>query len=119
MNFRTLSTLRMCPFLLVLLIAACRNNPDHAPTSNKGIPVEEALKSFALEPGFKIELLAAEPLVSDPVDMEIDEYGRLYVVEMHGYPLDKSGSGKIKLLSDTDGDGKMDKSIVFADGLVL
>lgn len=80
---------------------------------------KEALSTFELEPGFKIELLADEPLISDPVDMEIDEFGRLYVVEMHGYPLDKGGSGKIKLLSDTNGDGRMDKSIVFAEGLTL
>ena len=69
--------------------------------------------------GFKIEMIASEPLISDPVDMEIDEYGRLYVIEMHGYPLDKSGSGNIILLSDTDGDGKMDKRTVFKEGLVL
>jgi putative membrane-bound dehydrogenase-like protein len=75
--------------------------------------------SFELDPGFKIELIASEPLIADPVDMEIDEYGRLYVVEMHGYPLDKSGSGKIKLVSDSDGDARMDKSIVFADHLTL
>ena len=42
-----------------------------------------------------------------------------YVVEMPGYPLDKSGTGKIKILTDTDGDGTMDKSTLFADGLVL
>ncbi|MFC4873354.1 PVC-type heme-binding CxxCH protein [Negadavirga shengliensis] len=66
-----------------------------------------------------MELIASEPLIADPVDMEIDELGRLYVVEMHGYPLDVSGTGKIKLLSDTDGDGVMDKSVVFADSLIL
>src|SRR5258708_6552298 len=63
--------------------------------------------------------MASERVISSPVDMEIDEYGRLYVVEMHGYPLDKSGTGVIKLLSDTNGDGRMDKSTVFADGLTL
>ncbi|WP_373494364.1 PVC-type heme-binding CxxCH protein [Aquiflexum sp.] len=81
--------------------------------------LENALQTFELEDGFQIELIAGEPLISDPVDMEIDEYGRMYVVEMHGYPLDLSGSGKIKLLSDTNGDGKMDQSIVFADSLKL
>ena len=81
--------------------------------------LEYALETFELEEGFQIELIAGEPLISDPVDMEIDEFGRLYVVEMHGYPLDLSGSGKIKLLSDTDGDGIMDKSVVFAEGLML
>ncbi len=83
------------------------------------MPPEKALGTFQLEPGFKIELVASEPLVADPVAMEIDENGRMYVVEMHGYPLDKSGTGKIKLLTDTNGDGRMDKSIVFADGLML
>jgi putative membrane-bound dehydrogenase-like protein len=81
--------------------------------------LEQALDTFELEEGFQIELIAGEPLISDPVDMEIDEFGRLYVVEMHGYPLDLSGSGKIRLLSDTDGDGVMDESIVFAEGLKL
>ncbi len=94
-------------------------NTEKIKYENGALPPEEAVKTFELEPGFTLELVAAEPLVADPVDMEIDEYGRLYVVEMHGYPLDKSGNGKIKLLSDEDGDGKMDKSIVFADRLVL
>lgn len=80
---------------------------------------EAALSTFELPAEFKIELLAAEPLLGDPVDMEIDEFGRLYVVEMPGYPLDKSGSGTIRLLSDQDGDGRMDSSTVFADQLIL
>jgi putative membrane-bound dehydrogenase-like protein len=58
-------------------------------------------------------------MVADPVDMEIDEYGNFYVVEMHGYPLDKSGSGKIILLKDMNSDGQMDQRTVFAEGLVL
>ncbi len=111
--------LHTCLCLAVLLMAAGCNTGEKIKYTNGAIPPEEALSTFALEPGFKIELIAAEPLVADPVDMEIDEYGRLYVVEMHGYPLDKSGSGKIKLLTDTDGDGRMDKSTVFADQLVL
>lgn len=82
-------------------------------------PPDRAVATFQIEPGFQVELLASEPLVASPVDMEIDEYGRLYVVEMPGYPLDKSGTGRIKLLSDSDGDGKLDKSTVFAEGLVL
>ncbi|WP_209330847.1 PVC-type heme-binding CxxCH protein [Lunatimonas salinarum] len=79
----------------------------------------QSIRSFELMEGFQIELIASEPLVADPVDMEIDEYGRMYVVEMHGYPLDLSGSGKVKLLEDTDGDGVMDRSTVFADSLIL
>lgn len=80
---------------------------------------EDALATFQLPEGFQIELIASEPLISDPVAMEIDERGRLYVVEMHGYPLELSGSGKVVLLTDTDHDGRMDRSQVFADGLVL
>ncbi|HEY5919727.1 MAG TPA: PVC-type heme-binding CxxCH protein, partial [Chryseolinea sp.] len=79
----------------------------------------DPLSTFEIEPGFKIELIASEPLIGDPVDIEIDENGTLYVVEMPGYPLDKSGSGKIKILSDIDGDGRMDKGTVFAENLVL
>jgi len=104
-------------------MTGCQNNTNNiglkSEAANLGIRAEDALSTFELEPGFKIELLAAEPLISDPVDMEIDEYGRLYVVEMHGYPLDKSGTGVIKVLADTNGDGRMDKSTIFAAGLTL
>jgi putative membrane-bound dehydrogenase-like protein len=101
-------------FLLLLVSISCKKSEPYT-----GLLPEEALSTFQLDSRFKVELIASEPLISDPVDMEIDEYGRLYVVEMHGYPLDVSPSGRIKLLSDTDGDGRMDKSIIFADSLVL
>ena len=105
----------LCLFLSIAM-ASCQKSH----TSDNGpVAPEDALATFQLEPGFKIELVAAEPLVSDPVDMEIDEEGRLYIVEMHGYPLDKSGAGQIKLLADSDGDGKLDKSTLFADSLTL
>ena len=96
-------------YVLMTISISCR----------KPTPLEDALSTFELAPGFKIELLASEPLIGDPVDMEIDELGRLYVVEMPGYPLDKSGTGKIKLLTDSDGDGRMDKSTVYAESLTL
>lgn len=78
----------------------------------------DALNSFELHPGFQIDLVAAEPLISDPIDMEIDEDGRLYVLEMHGYPTDQTGTDRIVLLKDSNGDGRMDESVVFADSLV-
>ncbi len=83
------------------------------------VPAKDAVKTFALEPGFKLELVAAEPLVADPVAMEIDENGNMYVVENHGYPLDKTKSSKVKMLRDTDGDGQMDTSTIFADTLMM
>ncbi len=120
---------RLFSLLIIILITVmgCHNTPDDISkknnsdkdTTNYHTAAAKSLSGFELEPGFKIELLASEPLITDPVDMEIDEYGRVYVVEMPGYPLDKSGSGKIKLLTDTNGDGRMDKSTVFADGLLL
>ena len=112
-------------YIIVLALTCIALGPnilsscDSKSALEKKSPAEEALSSFEIADDFKIELIASEPLIGDPVDMEIDEYGRLYVVEMPGYPLDKSGSGKIKLLADTDGDGKMDKSTTFAENLIL
>jgi mono/diheme cytochrome c family protein/glucose/arabinose dehydrogenase len=86
---------------------------------------EQALKSFKLQPGFRIELVAAEPLVQDPVQIVFDPDGRIWVVEMTAYMPDVDGhgetnaSGKIAVLEDTDGDGRMDKRTVFLDGLVM
>ena len=89
---------------------------------------EEALKTFQLEPGLKIELVAAEPLVVDPVAMAFDDQGRLYVVENRGYPgsVKKNSNlpdppaplvGRIARLEDTDGDGRYDKRTEFATDL--
>lgn len=101
---------------LSIFITACGNASANR---TGGVEANDALATFQVADGFKIEMIASEPLISDPVDMEIDEYGRMYVVEMHGYPLDKSGSGKIILLSDGDGDGVMDKRTVFTEDLIL
>lgn len=103
------------PVFLLILMEGCKRR-NKSPFSESA---QTALSSFKLPRGFKIELIAAEPLISDPVDMTIDVKGRMYVVEMHGYPLDLSNSGKIILLRDTNGDGKMDTRTVFADSLVL
>src|SRR5205085_5356750 len=86
------------------------------------------LKTFVLDPNFQIELVAAEPLVQDPVAFEWDASGRLWVVEMRDYPLGIDGKGApggvIKFLTDTDGDGKYDKatdfltSVAFPNGVM-
>ncbi len=81
---------------------------------------DEALATFQLETGFQIELFAAEPDIVDPVDMEIDEYGRIYVVENSAYPLEVDRKlGRVKLLQDLDGDGRPDRATVFADRLTM
>jgi mono/diheme cytochrome c family protein/glucose/arabinose dehydrogenase len=86
---------------------------------------EEALQTFVLPRGFSIELVAAEPLVRDPVAFSFAPDGRLWIAEMCGYMNDLAGSGEgepsgaIVVLADEDGDGRMDARTVFADGLVL
>src|SRR4051812_44979171 len=88
----------------------------------KPLTTAEALKAFDVPPGFRIELVAAEPLVRSPVAMDFDENGRLYVVELRDYnqfvnPKESAIKGCIKLLEDTDGDGVYDKATVFVDDL--
>lgn len=97
--------------IAIFLGASCTQLPN--------VENDISLKQFSLQDGFQIELFVAEPLVQDPVDMEIDEEGRLFVVEMSGYPLDLGRSGRIKQLVDSDNDGVPDQSILFADSLLL
>jgi len=106
-------------FFYLIFILAISMGCNNKPTTPFSKSAEMALSTFTVSEGFKIELIASEPLITDPVDMMIDENGRMYVVVMPGYPLDIKGSGKIMLLTDTDGDGKMDSSAVFAEGLIL
>src|SRR5207248_1475711 len=78
----------------------------------KPLEPDEALRSFRTDQGFHIELAAAEPAVTDPIAGAFDENGRLYVAEMGDYPSPpKEGErpfGRVRLLEDTDGDGKAD-----------
>ena len=89
------------------------------------LSAEEEAKTFSLAPGFRAELVATDPLVQDPVTMTMGSDGRVWVVEMLGYMRDIDGKGatdpigRITVLSDTDGDGRLDKRSVFLDGLVL
>ncbi|MEC7565304.1 MAG: PVC-type heme-binding CxxCH protein [Planctomycetota bacterium] len=84
-------------------------------------PPEDSLKSIQTIPGFKVELVAAEPLVMDPVAFDWGTDGRLWVVEMADYPLglDNKGKpgGRVKYLEDTNNDGKYDKATLFVDHL--
>lgn len=97
--------------------------PDNFPRVPPKEPAE-AIKTFECQHGFSMQLVAAEPLVMDPVDMAYDEDGRGYVVEMRDYPFPEEKNaepkvflGQVRLMMDDDGDGRMDRSTVFADQL--
>ena len=125
---------------LLILIALLSSLPLLAaePTHSKKLeklpslpPVEprDANQTFRTQDGFTMDLLASEPLVTDPVAMVYDENGLAYVVEMNDYPYtDKTTHaawkenttdkpiGRVRVLEDVDGDGKFDKSTIFAEG---
>ncbi len=79
----------------------------------------QAIESFQVLNGFQMVLVAREPDVVDPVDAAFDESGRLWVVEMRGYPYPEEGPklGRVRRLSDNNKDGIFDESVVVADGL--
>ncbi len=83
----------------------------------------EALASFQVRPGFRVQLVAAEPVVIDPVAFDWGADGRLWVVEMRDYPLGLDGKGKpggvVKILHDQDGDGRYDQATVFLDDIAF
>ncbi|PAW76856.1 MAG: dehydrogenase, partial [Pedosphaera sp. Tous-C6FEB] len=96
---------------------------QHAPATTPALSPEAAQAKFTLPPGFEIRLFASEPEVVNPVAMTWDERGRLWVVELYEYPLGakpgEKGRDRIKILEDTDGDGRADKVTVFAEGFSL
>jgi mono/diheme cytochrome c family protein/glucose/arabinose dehydrogenase len=100
-------------------------DPQTLPESSAPLPVDEAMKTIHLPPGYHLELVASEPLIEDPVVIDWDPDGRMWAVEMPGYMRDIKASGELEpigrivVLEDTNADGKMDKRSVFADGLVL
>jgi putative membrane-bound dehydrogenase-like protein len=103
--------------LALTLLAADFNPKPIEPKSPK-----EELATFKVPKGFRVELVASEPEVVDPVAIAFDEDGRLFVAEMRGYPnagvaTGEIHSGKIKLLEDKDGDGVYETSTTYAEGL--
>jgi putative membrane-bound dehydrogenase-like protein len=98
--------------MLVAAVGCGRSGPPYSPA--------DALKTFKIEPGFRIESFVSEPDIRSPVAMEFDENGRIYVVEAPGYPLKMAAKvGGVILLEDTDNDGRPDRRTVFADKLTM
>lgn len=104
----------------IVLSAYGQDEPDYSAELPRVKPLEptEAIQLFEVLPGFHVELVAAEPLIASPVAVAFDEDARLYVVEMRDYSEhDRDRLGRIRLLEDTDGDGRMDRGSTFAEDL--
>ena len=97
--YRRPSVANCCRGLVLLLSGLLFNG-----CGKSGPPYEpkDALKTFRIEPGFRIENFISEPDIRSPAAMEWDEDGRIYVVENPGYPLNPEGKvGRVILLEDT------------------
>lgn len=83
------------------------------------LSVKDAIAKMTLPKGFRVECFASEPDLVNPVSMAIDEKGRVWVTESLEYPRREPGVGRdrVKILEDTNGDGKADKVTIFAEGL--
>lgn len=95
--------------------------PEKAPI----LTPAEALNTFTMPPGYHLELVAAEPLVKDPILMEFDADGRLWVLEMRGFAINEQMENSFEpinelvVLEDTNDDGVFDKRTVFMDKLIM
>jgi putative membrane-bound dehydrogenase-like protein len=98
-----------CVAAFLLTIACTTRKPPFSP--------QDEIKTFRLPPGFRAELVAAEPQIADAVTIAFDPQGRIYAAEMPEYPLDPKPLGRIKLLEDRDNDGRYEHATVFADGV--
>ncbi|MCE7064531.1 PVC-type heme-binding CxxCH protein [Dyadobacter sp. CY326] len=106
--------------LATILLTTSSNNVQRI-KEDPDPDVQKELASFKVADGFEVTLFASDPMVAKPIQMNWDAEGRLWVVSSTVYPHLKTGESandKIFVLEDTDGDGKADKSTIFAEGLI-
>ena len=132
-----------CKLAILVVIALCSSNSAQCQNGDNAgevqttlVPKEKipaappltpqkSLETFKVAPGYRVELVASEPMVEVPIIAQFDPDGRLWVVEMRSFMPTPDGQGedqpasRISILEDTNGDGRMDKKAVFLDGLVL
>ena len=110
----------MRSFLLIAVGALCLLTCGRKAEGPK--TPDQALLTLKLDPDFEVKLFAAEPMVLDPVDVVFDERGRAFVADMLDLPWDppkgKKARSRIVMLEDTNGDGRADKSTVFAENVL-
>ena len=103
-------------FILIVLTASCKKNYEEPTISLEGYEIEE---------GFELSVIASEPFLEAPVQIDFDSKGRIWVAEMNGFMRDVDGTGEnrptgtIKILEDLDQDGVVDHSKIFIDSLVM
>src|SRR4051812_20771720 len=129
--------IRLLPLVSLIFAPLCGQNGDKSGEEQNPLPsyikvppapvrtAEQELATFKFVPGFHAELIAADPLVGDPIAMQFGPDGRLWVLEMRGYMPNVDGVGEdepvclVAVLTDSDGDGRYDQRVVFADKLVM
>ena len=109
----------LCLLLALFAVSPVRGQRD-AKIPNPDPEIER--KSFKVADGFEVNLFAADPLLAKPIQMNFDPAGRLWVASSEVYPHIAPGqkaNDKIIILEDRDGDGRADRTTVFADGLLI
>jgi mono/diheme cytochrome c family protein len=113
------------------ILKSVANKPWPAPVKTDepevSVPLSpaDAMQTFTMPPGYHLELVAAEPLIKDPILMEFDGDGRLWVVELPAFSINEKMENSFEpinslvILEDTNNDGKFDKRTVFMDKLIM
>ncbi len=108
------STLSILGFVvcLSLLASAAESGSRSAPAS-----VTQGSDDFRIDPGFRIEVVASDPMISAPIAMAFDENGRLFVVELRASQPRSANLGRVRMLENLNDDGVFQNSTIYADGL--
>jgi glucose/arabinose dehydrogenase len=119
---RWLSRISIVGVLLFGGIAPASVWAQRAPFAIPDPDPEIERKSFLIADGFEVNLFAADPLIAKPIQMNFDSAGRLWIASSEVYPQIKPGevaNDKVLVVEDSDGDGRADKTSVFAGGLLI